>query len=151
MTLIREFKPQADDERLYDIALISLDEIYNLNVFFGFYALWPQGQLVAVDIFDRPIGYISSVRLRDGWARIMMLAVDEGHRGKGVGSDLLQRFRAESARSGITAITLEVKKENERAIRFYEKNGFRRTRVLPRFYADGSDGVRMDSPAHLYI
>ncbi|MDD4244619.1 MAG: N-acetyltransferase [Candidatus Methanomethylophilaceae archaeon] len=151
MTLIREFKPQKDDERLYDIALMSLDEIYNPNVFLGFYALWPQGQLVAVDIFDRPIGYISSVRLRDGWARIMMLAVDEENRGKGVGSELLLRFRAESARSGISAMTLEVKKDNEKAIRFYEKNGFRRTRVLSRFYADGSDGMRMDSPVHLYI
>ncbi len=151
MTLIREFKPQKDNERLYDIALMSLDEIYNPNVFLGFYALWPQGQLVAVDIFDRPIGYISSVRLRDGWARIMMLAVDEENRGKGVGSELLLRFRAESARSGISAMTLEVKKDNEKAIRFYEKNGFRRTRVLSRFYADGSDGMRMDSPVHLYI
>ncbi|MDD4185170.1 MAG: N-acetyltransferase [Candidatus Methanomethylophilaceae archaeon] len=151
MTLIREFKPQKDDERLYDIALGSLDEIYNPNVFSSFYALWPQGQLVAVDLFDEPMGYISAVRLKDGWARIMMLAVDEGNRGNGIGSELLSRFKFEAVRSGINAITLEVKKDNEKAIRFYEKNGFRKIRALPRFYADGSDGMRMDSSAHLYI
>ena len=144
MTLIREFKPQKDDERLYDIALGSLDEIYNPNVFSSFYALWPQGQLVAVDLFDEPMGYISAVRF-------MMLAVDEGNRGNGIGSELLSRFKFEAVRSGINAITLEVKKDNEKAIRFYEKNGFRKIRALPRFYADGSDGMRMDSSAHLYI
>ena len=151
MTLTREFRPGKDDEALYDIALSTLDEVYKPNIFSSFYALWPRGQIIAVDYFDRPIGYISAVMLRDGWARIMMLAVEEGSRGKGVGSDLLNRFRAEALRSNLRAITLEVKKDNERAIRFYERNGFRKTRDLPGFYADGSDGVRMDSSVYLYI
>ncbi len=151
MTLMREFRPGKDDEALYDIAISTLDEVYKPNVFSSFYALWPRGQIVAVDYFDRPVGYISAVMLRDGWARIMMLAVKKESQSKGAGSDLLNRFRTEALRSNLKAITLEVKKDNERAIRFYERNGFRRIRVLPGFYADGSDGVRMDSSVYLYI
>ena len=151
MTLMREFRPGKDDEALYDIAISTLDEVYKPNVFSSFYALWPRGQIVAVDYFDRPIGYISAVMLRDGWARIMMLAAKKESQSKGTGSDLLNGFRTEALRSNLRAITLEVKKDNERAIRFYERNGFRKTRALPGFYADGSDGVRMDSSVYLYI
>lgn len=151
MTLMRGFNPQKDEGRMYRITLDSLDESYNPEVFSGFYAMWPQGQVVAADAFDKPIGYISAVRLMDGRARIMMIAVDRNQRSKGIGSEMLARFRMMAMMSGITAVTLEVRAGNERAIRFYERNRFRKVELLPNFYSDGDDGVRMESPTHLYI
>ena len=47
---------------------------------------------------------------------------------------------------GNIAITLEVRTSNTDARRFYKRNGFVETDILPQFYRDGGDGVRMSAP-----
>ena len=63
--MIREFRPD-DVDRLYSIMISSLDEYYRREVFFQFYSMWPQGQLVACDIFDAPVAFLSLLRLNQG-------------------------------------------------------------------------------------
>jgi len=52
------------------------------------------------------------------------LYVKEGHRGKGVGTQLLQAFKDWSTRHGVTHLVVEAVATNDDAIAFYRKQGF---------------------------
>ena len=45
--------------------------------------------------------------------------------------------------AGAREIRLEVDIQNEAAVRFYERMGFRTARTLPDYYGPGRDGFRM--------
>ena len=143
--IVREFRPE-DSEELYGIVLSSLDEQYEPTVFYYFHSQWPSGQLVVCDISGRPMGFLCSTKVGPNRARIMMFAVRSEYRNRGLGQLLLDRFRMNAMMNGMSTITLEVRPDNIRAIRFYKRNGFKETGVLPRFYKDGGDGIRMDGP-----
>jgi ribosomal-protein-alanine N-acetyltransferase len=53
----------------------------------------------------------------------------------------------ECAKKGVRYLTLEVRKSNLPAIRFYEKMGFQITGEINRFYTDGEDAYRM----HIFL
>jgi len=147
--IIREYRPEDSDE-LFGICLTAFDEPYDESAFYYFYSQWPAGQLVACDLLGRPTGFLSSTRLPDGKARIMLLGVKEGYRGRGIGQQLLSRFRTNAMMYGISSITLEVRPDNHGAIRFYKRNGFSETGVIPRLYQDGGDAIRMDGPVIMF-
>lgn len=53
-------------------------------------------------------------------------------RGSGIAGKLLERLISESSRKNLRRLILDVRKTNGRAIRFYEKNGFKTTNVSPK-------------------
>lgn len=61
---------------------------------------------------------------------LKLIAVAPGGEGKGTGLALLRAFEAETARSSAHAFLL-VSDFNEGAIRFYEREGYRRVGALP--------------------
>lgn len=69
-------------------------------------------------------GYIIASLKEDG-PYIHKFMVRDTFRGKSVGKKMLDFFETKSARLNHHAINLAVLEENEDAIRFYEKNGFR--------------------------
>ena len=140
---IREMR-MSDMNDLYDITLLSLDEAYLPDVFYGFYGTWPEGQFVSTDFTGRPTGYICSSRLMDGGVRIMMFAVHPNHRGRGTGTALIDSLIRRCRMCGYRYITLEVRKENRKARGFYKKLGFVETGTLEHYYRDGGEGIRMD-------
>ncbi len=75
---------------------------------------------------DMPLGYIAfyandSVAYT---AYITLLAVDNEYQNQGVGHKLIKACEYYSKKNKMKYIKLEVKKYNETAIRFYDKNGF---------------------------
>jgi ribosomal-protein-alanine acetyltransferase len=76
-------------------------------------------------------------------ARLYNLAVDPAFRGKGYGDRLLRQCELEAARRQCDRITLEVRQDNESAIRFYEKHGYEGIRNLPDYYSDRMAGLKM--------
>ena len=148
--IIREFRIE-DSEELYEMSMESFDEYYRPEVFYSFFLQWPAGQLVACDFAGKPVGFISAAKLFDGRARILLFAVRPEYRKKGIGYRLLAAFRMKAMMEGIRSITLEVRPVNESARKFYKKNGFMETEVLPNYYQDGGDGIRMDGPVQLNI
>ena len=68
-------------------------------------------------------------------ARLYSIAAAPGRRG--VGTPLLAACEALAASRGATALRLEVRADNRRAIEFYRRAGFEPRGARPAFYEDG--------------
>ena len=92
---------------------------------------------------DRIIGYMGVWKiLNEG--HITNVAVDPEYRRRHIGEALIRRITEETLRDGISSWTLEVRVDNEPAIRLYEKMGFRREGIRKKYYAyDGTDALIM--------
>ena len=68
---------------------------------------------------------------RDDTSRVYVsiLHVDECYRGKSIGKQLLYAIEEEAKRRGFRSIFLHAEAKNEGAIRFYNREGYRRERV----------------------
>ena len=145
MIQIREYR-ESDLDRVYDITMKSFDEYFDPSVFNYFRTQWRTGQLVACDITDRPIGFISATKLEGRRARITLFGILPEYRNMGIGKQLLDVFRMNAMMEGYVSIVLEVRTTNEIARRFYRHNGFMETDILRGYYQDGGDGIRMVAP-----
>lgn len=148
--MIREFRP-SDIGSLYDIALASLDESYQPEIFRYFHSQWPAGQLVMCLPDGTVVGFVSSVKQDMRTVRIMMLAVLPRFRSMGIGRRLMDALRARAAIEGVSVMTLEVRTTNRRAISFYTENGFLPSGTLEGFYNDGGSALRMVGNVQLNI
>ncbi|MDO4454029.1 MAG: ribosomal protein S18-alanine N-acetyltransferase [Eubacteriales bacterium] len=79
------------------------------------------------------LGYCGYLKIMDE-ADILNVAVKEGHRGKHIGSDMIQKLLEEGNRQGIFRFTLEVRQSNLAAIHIYEKAGFVSAGIRKNFY-----------------
>ena len=86
---------------------------------------------------------IVDVDLNARSAMIVTLDVREDCRRLGFGSRLLLRSEEIVSGHNIKVFGLQVDVHNTGAIAFYEKHGFRSTRRLRRYYADGHDAWLM--------
>ena len=76
--------------------------------------------------------------------RLYSMAILPAFSGKGYASEYLsQRFKTFE---GFKSVVLEVRVTNEKAIRLYEKLGFKIIRNLPEYYPDHIDGYKMAKP-----
>lgn len=67
-------------------------------------------------------------------ATITNIAVREDLRGQGIGAQLLKEALDEAKERGISAVTLEVRKSNEPAIKLYNRFGFESVGIRPGYY-----------------
>lgn len=138
---IRPFVPN-DLPAVASIVRDALRENYPSSLYLDIHRWWREGFLVAV-MDGQPVGFLAAVVPAEGQARILMLAVAEAYRSRGIGSLLIDTFLKASAMKGLRRIELEVRVSNQRAIHFYERYGFSILQTLPKFYTDGEDGYRM--------
>jgi ribosomal-protein-alanine N-acetyltransferase len=141
MLVIRPFSP-PDLNEVIALTRISLGENYTHTMYHNISQNWQRGFLVAEEN-GRVIGFIAGVLADNNSARILMLAVTEGFRCRGIGTALLNAFMKECGLRGLKAVHLEVRISNAIAIRFYSRFGFQAINVLPRYYSDGEDGYQM--------
>lgn len=139
--LIRPFVPN-DLPAVATIVRDALHENYPTSLYLDIHRWWREGFLIAV-LEGQPVGFLAGVIPADGQARILMLAVAEPYRSRGIGSLLMDAFLKECELRALKRIELEVRISNGGAIRFYERYGFSVAHVLPRFYTDGEDGYKM--------
>lgn len=140
---MRCFQP-TDLPRVYELACTSLSENYNPTLFIDLYSYWPEGFQVAEE--DGTIsGFIFGILLSRIDARILMLAVDERLRARGLGTILYREFNRQCAIKGMRTISLEVRVSNAGAIKFYEKMGFQITGRVEKYYSNGEDAFRMQT------
>jgi ribosomal protein S18 acetylase RimI-like enzyme len=105
-------------------------------------------QFVALD-GQRVIGWAD---IFPAWAEAVKhcgtlgMGVHADHRGRGLGERLLRACLAKAPSKGMTRVTLEVRADNQSAIRLYERVGFAheaRTRHALRFDGVYYDAVQM--------
>ena len=103
-----------------------------------------QGASYAATRDGAVVGYISLLMRRTAQnLRIYSVAVDPAARGCGAGQALLDAAIALARRLGLREVTLEVRTDNDSAIRLYARNGFRPGKLLRGYYPVGTDARRM--------
>ena len=143
-TEIRAMRP-GDAKAVHALILSSMDEYFAPEIPLYFLNQWPRGSFVSVDFLGNVVGYIAGAMLSGGRATVSLLCVSPDCRNRGIASALLEHVMSSARAEGIRTVQLEVKISNQSAVRFYERRGFTRTEILPAFYNDGSDGIRMVS------
>lgn len=122
---ILKLYPEANEERLAKIEFDVNNDIENASkgerIVFG---LKSDGKIVGTMqlIFKDKKDFYADGKIK---AHVHHARVMDGLRGKGLGSRLLQHIEIEAAKRGFGELTLGVEKENESAIIFYEKRGFK--------------------------
>ena len=87
---------------------------------------------------DALVGYLIVSRYVDAW-HVMNVAVDPEHRGRGVGTMLLERLFDLTADDAHRGYTLEVRVTNVKAIDLYERLGFRSGGLRRGYYTDNRE------------
>lgn len=76
-------------------------------------------------------------------ARIYSVVVAPAARGQGLGERLVAAAERSARQLGCEAVSLEVRADNAAARALYAKRGYLEQRILPRYYGDGADGLRL--------
>ena len=130
---------------------VILDQIELLDLM-GIKHLWSKSRLreelslPLTDLFiafdeeqdDRIIGYVLASET-DGVITIKSLVVHPSYWGRGVGAELVGVIK----RLASYQITLMVRESNERAIKFYKRQGFVRMGKKPHYYGDDEHAIKM--------
>ena len=116
-------------------------DAYDRNLFAEYTRKCGDLFLVAM-VGTRVVGYAITC-ICAGRADLVSVAVDPALRGKGAAQALMDSILRRLRRRGVARIGLTVKFTNDRARNFYEKYEFRRLRLAPGYYEDGTDGVIM--------
>jgi ribosomal-protein-alanine acetyltransferase len=77
-------------------------------------------------------------------ARLYSLAVDPEYQQKRLGHALLEAAEQASLEEGCIAIRLEVRPDNQQAIRFYEKHGYVKFGIAEDYYEDHAEALRYE-------
>lgn len=89
-------------------------------------------------------GYAGLLAQDGGQADVLTLAVAAHRWGEGIGSALLDGLLSEAARRGCTEIFLEVRVDNDRAQRLYQRRGFTGIGIRRAYYQpSGTDALVM--------
>ncbi len=79
-------------------------------------------------------------------ARLYSIAVDASARGSGLAASLMDDAERLAARRGCRAVRLEVRPDNQPALRLYRRLGYRPIGTYRHYYADGTDALRLEKP-----
>ena len=74
---------------------------------------------------------------------IVSIAIHPDYRRRGLGKLLMSRAEEELKRMGCRRVFLEVRVSNYPAIKLYQKLGYIKLKVIPRYYQDGEDAYLM--------
>ena len=89
---------------------------------------------------EKLIGFVGGA-IRRGHGHISGIAVDNEYRRRDVGAELIKALEHKFRTDAFETVTLEVRKSNRSAMRFYEKQGYKPTYTVKGYYADGEDAL----------
>jgi ribosomal-protein-alanine N-acetyltransferase len=138
---IRQFQP-PDTFKVIKLASITLTEQYNPTLFSYFYETYPQGFIVAEEN-HKIIGFLIGIKLKTNKTKILMISVEPIYQRQKIGESLLNEFIKVILKEKINSIELEVRTDNKKAIKFYEKNGFKIIEKINKFYQNGESAYTM--------
>ena len=100
-------------------------------------------ELIVAERGESLLGYVLVILQRGTrLARLYSIAVDTASRGSGLGLALLQAAEQVALDAGRVDMRLEVRPDNQAAIRLYEQQGYRRFGEYDDYYEDHSPALR---------
>lgn len=94
---------------------------------------------------EKIVGFVITAR-QDAHAHIVTIDVLELHRRAGRGASLLRRAEARLRKRGAREVWLETATNNEAAIAFWNKHGYRTRGRIRNYYPGGLDAFSMSKP-----
>ena len=91
----------------------------------------------------RAIGYCGTMVVADT-ADVQTIGVLPEYEGHGFGRAMLEQMHERARELGAERILLEVRADNPRAQRLYERNGYRAIHTRRGYYDDGTDAIIME-------
>ena len=82
------------------------------------------------------VGFLAGRSPAGGEAEILNIGTALAFQRRGIGSAMIDKFRSICTGRQVSAIWLEVRATNHKAIDFYKSHGFVRRGVRPNFYSD---------------
>ena len=116
--------PWKEDEMLYELnenKFSNMAVILSNSTIVGFYDYWVT--------FDS--------------ATIAQIAIDPAYQRQHLGSLLMEEILKDAKAKKVRTITLEVRKNNEKAVNLYQKYGFRTSLIKEKYYSKGDDALYM--------
>ena len=108
-------------------------------------ALLQRGAFAFVaEVEERVAAFVLAYQKKPLIGHIVTLDVHPDFQRQSIGYHLMERAEQRLRDRGAARIILEVGVQNDTALRFYEKRGFLRQRLLPHYYADRSDAYLME-------
>ncbi len=140
--LLRPSAP-ADLERLYEIDQVCYPRgiAYSRRTLKWFLAL-PGADCLVAEVEAAIAGFILTEAEGES-AHIITIDVLAEHRRAGLGTALLAEAEGRLRARGVREVHLETAHDNEPAIAFWHKHGYRNRGVLPRYYLDRIDAIWM--------
>jgi ribosomal-protein-alanine N-acetyltransferase len=89
------------------------------------------------------VGYVAGFLAYEGLGRIFSLAVDPKYQNRSIGGNLLKEIITIFREKGVIEIILEVRMDNIKAKRFYEKHGFFQFGIAEKYYNDAQNACLM--------
>ena len=139
--LVKRFEP-GDLKRVLAIEQSSFaEDAWDQKLFLEYHRHCPDLFLIA-KLGRRITGY--AITWADSrTAELASIAVDPRDRRRGIAKALLDYTHSHLRAKRIKTWWLMVATDNEPGIRFYEAYGFKRTRLVKRYYGATRDGYRM--------
>ncbi len=121
----------------------AFGEAFRPDLYTSIADAWPEAFLV-VDTGREIAGTLVAIHDAPLSGRVLMMVVDPSLRRHGIGTRLMDVFTRRCLERNFRSISLEVRQSNLSAQRFYSRLRFRSVALLPRYYNDGEDGVKME-------
>ncbi len=102
----------------------------------------PSADCTVAEESGRIVGFIVSEE-HPPLAHIITLDVDAKHRRQGIGTMLLETLESNLAARGVRSILLETATDNEPAVAFWKRHGYRIEATLKRYYLGRIDAYEM--------
>ncbi|HEX6773951.1 MAG TPA: N-acetyltransferase [Acidobacteriaceae bacterium] len=109
----------------------------------------PRSTTIVAEVDGQIAGFcVVDWKLQSGMKTGHFITVDVApeRRRAGIGRLLMQAGESELLRAGCLAVVLEVAANNQDALAFYERLGYRETGRIPGYYADGANAQVMRKP-----
>ncbi len=94
---------------------------------------------VSVAISDSEIVGYASFRYVGKQGDVNTVAVSKAHQGKGIGTTLMDWLESQAALRNVREIFLEVRSDNEAAIKMYDARGYERIDIRRNYYGNTID------------
>jgi len=106
------------------------------------YLRFPGSDCIVAETSGTPIGFILTTH-HDDWGYVITIDVLERYRRHRVGSLLLTEAERRLAADSVSEIALETAIDNDSAIAFWHRHGYRTRGIKRRYYPGGRDAYSM--------